>query len=426
MLKGIMNMNRIVFIISVLSIVNTSQAQISSQFRGMNRDGYYPASNLLNEWPEEGPEMIWKIEDIGKGFSSASVTSDMIYITGKKDSMEYLSAILPEGRLVWQIPYGKAWYKSFQETRCTPTVEKDRIYCISGQGEVVCIQSKDGSIIWKVDALKHFEGRFGEWGVAESPLIVDDKVIYTPGGMQTTMVAYNKYNGELAWASESLEDTTAYASPVLIDHHGKKQIVQVTARYIFGVAPEDGEILWKFYYYGVHTPLWHPFAPIINCNSAMYKEGQVYVTSGYNHTGVMLDLNDEGNQAEMQWNDTILDCHHGGVVYHDGYIFGSNWINNSMGNWCCIDWDTGEKMYETEWECKGSIILAGDKLVCYDERRGNVALVNPTPERFDIISTFRITKGSGPYWAHPVVDNGILYIRHGEVLMAYDLRRKPQ
>jgi outer membrane protein assembly factor BamB len=125
------------------------------------------------------------------------------------------------------------------------------------------------------------------------------------------------------------------------------------------------------------------------------------------------------------WTDKVLDVHHGGVVLVNGYIYGSNWLNNSTGNWCCIDWKTGKKMWEQKWNCKGSIISAEGMLYIYDERSGNVGLLKANPEKFDLVSSFKVSLGNaGPFWAHPVIHNGILYLRHSNALMAYDIKEK--
>jgi hypothetical protein len=129
-----------------------------------------------------------------------------------------------------------------------------------------------------------------------------------------------------------------------------------------------------------------------------------------------------GTAIEQVWINKDLDNHHGQVLRIGSYIFGSNWIDNPIGNWCCVDWNTGETMYEKTWETKGSISAADGMLYCYEERRGNLALVEPTPNDFKIVSSFRITKGSGPHWTQPVIRDGVLYIRHGEALMAYNVK----
>jgi outer membrane protein assembly factor BamB len=146
------------------------------------------------------------------------------------------------------------------------------------------------------------------------------------------------------------------------------------------------------------------------------------VTSGYDHVGVKFKLTNGGSGIEQVWVNKDLDNHHGQVVLVDGYIYGSNWIDNGNGNWVCVDWITGETKYEKKWVTKGSITAADGKLYCYEERRGNLALVEPTPDDFNIISSFRITKGSGPHWTQPVIHKGILYIRHGEALMAFNIK----
>ena len=127
------------------------------------------------------------------------------------------------------------------------------------------------------------------------------------------------------------------------------------------------------------------------------------------------------NDIELAWKQPVLDTHHGGVIYYEGYIYGSNWINNSKGNWVCLDWNTGEVMYEKEWETKGAIIEADDMFYLYDERRGTVALAQPDPQDLKIVSTFRNKFGTGPHWAHPSIKNGVLYVRHGKVLAAYKI-----
>jgi len=135
----------------------------------------------------------------------------------------------------------------------------------------------------------------------------------------------------------------------------------------------------------------------------------------------MFRLSEDASEIEFLWKDATLDCHHGGVVLVDGYIYGSNWIDNARGNWVCIEWKTGKTEYEKKWQTKGSIIFADGMLYCYEERRGIMALVKPDPADFATVSQFRVEAGEGPHWAHPAISNGILYIRHGDTLTAYDI-----
>lgn len=413
-------------LVSYAGVIHVLSAADWPQFRGPSRDGISPETGLLKTWPEGGPAHLWSVDGIGGGFSSASVTGNRIYVTGRKDTLDWLSALELDGTLLWQIPYGRSCRRTFPDSRCTPTVDEDRVYVISGGGEVVCVDAKTGRIQWSVPAHEKFHGRYWDWEIAESPLIVDDKIIYTPGGHQTTMVALDKRSGETVWQTKSLHDSVAYVSPRLIRHHRKDIIISVTCNYLFGVDARYGRILWHHDYAGLHNETSIAFwdgGPFTNTNTPLYRDGRIYITSGYDHVGAMFDLLQDGSEVRLKWIDETLDVHHGGVILKDGYIYGANWINNSRGNWCCIEWETGRTMYEHEWnKTKGSIIAADDMLYCYDEMRGNIALVRATPEKFDIVGTFQVKEGRGPHWAHPAIANGRLYVRHGDVLQSYDIK----
>jgi outer membrane protein assembly factor BamB len=211
-----------------------------------------------------------------------------------------------------------------------------------------------------------------------------------------------------------------YVSPVAFEHFGKKIIASIGANYFFGIDASNGDLLWKFNYKPL-SHMDHSYSPIINVNTPLYHEGEIYISKGYDHEGVKFSISEDGTRVEQLWSDTILDIHLGGMVMTDGFLYGSNWLHNRDGNWCCLDWETGEVMYETHWENKGPIIMADSMLYCYEEKRGQMALVEPTPDEFRIISTFTTAHGSGPAWAHPVIRDGVLYIRRGGALMAYDI-----
>ncbi len=406
--------------IFTLTCALTVQAADWPQWQGPERNNISEETGLLKEWPEGGPKLLLSVTGIGKGFSSLSIANGVIYVTSTEDSKEALSAFDLNGNLKWKQIYGNAYTDSNPDARTTPTVVDDSIYVISGKGQVVCFDTS-GNIKWSIEAFDKFEGRHGAWGIAESPLVVDDKVIYTPCGGKTTVVALDKNTGQTVWASESLNDPSGYVSPIVVERGGKKLIVTVTGNYIIGVNAENGHILWQIKYTEIPPP---KSGNDINIVTPLYHEGRIFVTSGYNHTGVMLDLSEDGENASVAWWNQDLDTHHGGVVLVNGHIYGSNWLNNQNGNWVCLDWNSGKTMYEKEWNNKGSIISAEGMLYCYEEKNGNLALVKATPEDFAIVSSFRITQGKGPHWAHPVISDGKLYMRHGDVLMVYDISEK--
>jgi outer membrane protein assembly factor BamB len=414
-------MNRLILVsIALLSALTQCKTEIQkSEWRGPNRTGVYAEKGLLKEWPAEGPKMLWHLDSIPTGHSSAAIAHNTVYLTGLKDSMDYLMAIDMEGKLKWQVPYGRGWDESFTDSRCTPTIEDERIYLSSGRGDLACVNALSGEIIWQVKANEMFEGECGEWGISESLLLYNDLVFYTPCGKKTTMIALNKMTGETVWESKSIDDKSAYVSPLLIDRNGKKQIVTVTEENAIGVNPENGNIDWQFDYGSYAAGEWKAN---INTNTPLYQDGKIFITNGYDHHSVMLDLNEDAMSVKVAYVDSLLDVHHGGAVHIDGYIYGANWEHNRMGRWVCLEWETGKEMYETEWENKGSIISDEGMLYCYDEKDGNVALVKADPKEFKLTSKFKVPYGKGPYWAHMVINEGVLYVRHGNALMAYSIK----
>lgn len=422
-------MNRwiVTFLFIVSFTCSAIQAQNIEQWHGPKRDGVFPENGLLTQWPAEGPKLLWSTEDLPKGYSSACVTPAGIFTTGMEDESDVLIGMDSEGHIKWKTPYGRIWKASFSDSRCTPTFENNKLYVTSGNGDVACIDALSGKIIWQVKASEKFEGIYGEWGIAESILILGDKLFFTCGGNQTTMVALNKNTGETLWKSESLNDKPAYSSPSLIEYGGRNLILNLTGKHLIAVDPDNGKIIWKVNYFNIKSEASikvYPTAPEINTFTPVFENGYVYITQGYDHCGAMFKLNADASDASLVWADTLLDAHHGGVIWINGYIYGSNWIHNSDGHWCCIDSKTGKKMYEQAWNCKGSIVSADGMLYIYDEKKGYVGLLRPNPEKFDLVSSFKVPKGSGPHWAHPVIKDGKLYIRHGNALMAYDIKNQ--
>ena len=406
-----------------------ANAQILSQWRGENRDGIYNETGLLKQWPEDGPELLWFNDSLPKGYSSPAIDDFAIYTTGIIDTLDYLFALDFTRKMLWKTPVGGAWTNSFSDSRATPTIDGDKLYVESGTCVISCVDKKSGEILWQVDGFNTYEGIAGTWGYSESLVVLDDKVFFTPAGLQTTMVALNKNTGEEVWQTESLNDTAGYVSPILVNENGKNILITVLSNNVFGVDAENGKIMFSHNYSEIDDDrayaLWNsPSASRINTNSPIYYNKEIYVTSGYNHSGVKYKLNDAMNALEVVWTDSVLDVHHGGVVLVDNYLYGANWLNNSQGNWCCVNWETGKLAYETKWNTKGSVIYADGMLYCYEEKRGNLALVEPTPEKFNVISEFRITKGKGPHWSHLVIKDKKLYVRHENALMVFDIAAK--
>jgi outer membrane protein assembly factor BamB len=390
------------------------------QFRGPARDGHFPEQGLLKTWPEEGPALLLETENIGKGWSTPVLTDEKIYVTGMIDTLDYLTALDMQGNILWQTSYGRSWNQSFPDTRSTPVVDADRIYVQSGTGRVACIDRESGKEIWAVGVDQQFGGEYHLWGNSETPLIVDDKVICSPGGSETSVVALNKMTGETIWKTISLGGPRAYASATLYEYNDFRYILAVIGTHLMAIKPDNGDIAWSYQY---HNPEKWDQPGLIWTNTPVFRGDEIFISKGYDYYSVMLKMDPSGTSVTEKFIDNTLDNHHHGMILSGDYLYGSNWQDNRRGQWVCMDWNTGEIKYEQEWDTKGALVMADGMLYAYNER-GNVGLIKPDPEKFEVISQFKVTKGAGPHWSHPFITDGKLLIRHGEALMVYDIKEK--
>ena len=404
----------------LLFIIISLNAQ-EAQWRGPDRNGIYPDTGLLKSWPEKGPELLITIKEIGKGFSSAVATDELIYVTGLIDTLEILMAFDHSGQMKWNMSYGRAWTNSFPETRSTPTVDDDRVYVLSGLDNLVCFNALSGEELWSVDIHQTYGSNWDMFGVSESLLIIDDKVICTPGGDETSIIALDKFNGKLIWKSESLGGQRSNASPALFvnDTLNLRFVIAMTRTHTFAVDPDNGDILWKYHYNVLDDKGENN---TIQSNTPLFRYDEILLSSGWDYKTVMLEVSKDGNSVSEKYIDRTLDNQNHGLVLLDGYVYGSNFLARNKGKWVCMNWDTGEIMWVENWENKGPVISADGMLYLYDEKGGNVGLVKPDPDGFELISTFKVSEGSGPHWARPTIYGAKLFIRHGDVLLVYDLK----
>lgn len=399
-----------IFLLSFCLGNSAAFGRIDSQWRGSNRDGVYPNESLLKKWPDEGPKLIWSVGELGVGYSSPAVTSDRVYLTGMISGEGFLFAFDREGKLVWKSSYGPEWDGSRPGARTTPTVVDDRIYLMSAEGRAVCF-STDGNKIWSINLMQEFGARNLEWGMTESLLVDGDRVFCTPGGRNVMIAALDRHSGKAIWKIKETGETSGYCSPCLVKHGERRLLLTMTARSVVGIDADSGEYLWR------HS---HVTDYVVNANTPLYHDGYLYTVSGYDTGGQMFELSEDGKSIKRVWSQDTLDSQMGAAVLVDGYIYGSGHQNRG---WHCLDWKTGKVQYTArEIGNKGAIIFSDGMLYCYSER-GDVALVKPNPRQFEVVSSFRIRKGSGEHWAHPVIKDGFLYIRHGDALMVYNIAK---
>ena len=387
------------------------------QWRGANRDDHSPDKSILNPWPAAGPAQKWVSKDAGMGYAGFSVVDGKLFTMGASDGGEQVIALnSTTGAKIWSVQLDNRVYPNQwgDGPRSTPTVDGNKLYTLSANGILGCLAIKDGSILWKVDLVRDLKGKLQDWGYTESVLIDGDKVFCTPGGDGGTMAALDKKTGTVLWRSTGIKEPAQYSSPILITHEGKKQLVQLLTKKVLGVDVENGEVLWTANFPGrvavIPTPI--------------YKDGYLYVTAGYGVGCRLLKLG--GKEPEVIYENNNMVNHHGGVILVDGKLYG----HSDKGEWTCQDFMTGETVWKNESLGKGAIAYAAGHLVCLDEKSGEVALVEASPagwkekSRFTLAPQTTQRKPQGRIWVHPVIVNGLMYLRDQELIHCYDVRGK--
>ncbi len=407
--------------ISLVSLVALSAAfmaaaQDSPQFRGPKRDGVFPATGLLAEWPEGGPAAAWTAKGIGGGFSTPSIAGGKVYVTGMTGEDVGNVFVFNEatGALENTFPYGKETLDDQAPgTRSTPTVDNGRLYFMSGLGVVHCMDAANGALLWSVSLVERFAARKILWDFAESVLVDGNNVLCTPGGPDAVVAALDKNTGATVWTTKGLDDKTSYCSPIIVPHNGARLLLTATGGHIIGVDPDGGALRWSF----AHKVNWdiHGVTPV-------YHEGLVYYTGGDGIGGGALEIAPDGGSVSVKWTDTTLDCLHHGVVLIDGHLYGTGY--KAGGKLVCLEMATGTVKWETREVREGAVVAADGMLYVYEgPKKGIVSLVKASPAGFERTGSFAVTEGSGKHWAHPAIANGKLYIRHGDALIAYTIAK---
>jgi outer membrane protein assembly factor BamB len=393
------------------------------QFRGPNRDGKSPETGLIKEWPEAGPSLVRTISGVGGGFSSPVIAGERLYITGKVGDDLKIFCFDGSGRKIWERTHAPAFseanapHSPYPGARATLTIDGDMIYLLGGLGRLTAHRASNGEPVWSVDVVGELGGRVPPWGYAESVLIDGDKLICTPGGKKTgTFAALDKKSGRVLWQSKEVTERAEYGSPILIEYNNIRQVVTMSRGGLVAVSPENGKLIWRYNRFASRGT---PETTTAHCNSPAYADGYVFEATSYHTRGgcaVELQPTATGLEAEVAWEDSRLNCEHGGYVIVDGYVY----MNQGVG-WTCLELKTGEERWSGRGPGKGSIIFADGMLYCLGEK-GKMGLVEASPGAFKLVSTFDLPMGEGPCWTHPAIAGGKLYLRWDDNLYVYDIK----
>ena len=409
------NSKSLLIAIFLLITLQFIQAQNIAQWRGIHRDGIYDEQQLMKSWPESGPQLLWSVEDIGEGYGSLAVTSDKLFVNGRIDSMSYTFAFDLKGNMLWKAQNGiefsgKAYAANFPGARSTPTVINNLVYVSSAMGRIACLDIQTGKEIWSADMVHDFNGVMDQHGYCESLMVDDNNVYCLPGGPNINVAAINRFTGKTVWTSKALADTATYCSPLIIRLPDRNLLVTFSGHNLIGLDTKTGELLWS------HRQAYHQFHQ--QCNTPVYADGNIYYIAGEGNGAVKLELSADGKRFKEIWRNSQIQNVFSGFVKINNYIFSPDRSQKLK----CLDIQNGQVVDSLRMN-KGAIIFADQQLYCYADN-GEVYLIKLTGTKMEIAGKFKCNKGTKEHFAHPVIHNGVLYIRHGKALLAYDIKQK--
>jgi outer membrane protein assembly factor BamB len=401
---------------------NETPRALWPEFLGPKRNGMSAETGLNLDWGRKPPKVLWKVP-VGPAFSSISVVGDKLFTMaqrGKRDVVVCLEAAT--GKEVWACD-GAPTYLDTQRhgpgPRSTPTYHDGRLYCFFARGELLCVKADDGKRLWLADTFKvtgeqSAEGEFFYWGLSLSPLVVGDLVIVHAGdNKKGTVAAFHKDTGALAWKAG--DDPIDYASPILINVSGRRQVAFLTGQAVLGLDPAKGTVLWRY-----------PFGNKFNATGSnpVWADNTLFVSSAYGGGCAALEIvpKGEGWEVREKWKSrrTLLSLFATSIA-HEGYLYG---LHGDIGAILlrCVDLKTGAMQWDQRWPSRSTLLAVDSHLLILDER-GTLHLVEMNPKRL-------VEKSKLPdvlaykSWAVPALADGRLYLRDQRQVVCLDLRKQ--
>ena len=379
-----------------------------TDFRGPNRAGIYAETGIQTAWPAAGLPRLWR-QPVGGGYASFTVGEGRAYTIEQRRDREAITAYDVEtGKELWAFTYPALFNEILGGAgpRATPVYRDGLVYSLGAQGDLYCVSARTGKPKWSKNILRDNGTQNQQWGMAASPLIVDNLVVVTPGGTHGhSIVAYDRLTGAAAW--RSLDDPAGYTSPILATLAGRRQIVWISAQRAVGIAPENGALLWEY-----------PFPAQMGMNCAqpvVVDDASVLLSSSPGLGAALLEITRTGDSyaAHAAWTNNRMKNKFNSSVLYQGYVYGFD-----EAILACIDARTGELKWKGGRYGYGQLLLASGYLVVVTEQ-GDVVLVRATPEGHQELARFSAIEGRT--WNIPAIDNGLLLVRNSSEMACFRL-----
>ena len=380
----------------LVSAVSLAQAADWPNWRGPDYNGISSETGWYEKWGSRGPKRLWTAS-VGTGFAAVSVADGRVFTMGNKSNKDTVYALdEATGETLWKYTYSSPLSPNSYDggPNATPTVDGDRVYTFSKDGQVYCLEAATGKRLWYKKLISTYKVKKPNWGHASSPYITGEMVILNAG---THGMALDKRSGKLIWKT----GTTAagYATPVPYDHQGTPALVVFGKTRAYGVRVSDGSKLWSKTFQDRYQT---------NAADPVLYNGNIFLTTN-SKDGEMIQLRSSGSSVKTLWRNRDMSIHFNPPVVVGDYLYGFDGRVNNSDDLRCINLKTGD----TEWSKSsipcGSIMASDGKLIILS-RKGDLYIAEATPSRFRQLAKARVLTGT--CWTVPVLANRSLYVRN--------------
>jgi outer membrane protein assembly factor BamB len=405
-------------LVAAVLAVPPARADDWPQWRGPDRSNVSREKGLLKEWPADGPKLAWKATGLGDGVTPVSVSGGRVLATGNVGGDVVCTAWSEkDGKPLWSTMIGPAAKESAIMrwlSQAAPTVDGDRVYAVTANGDYACLAADTGKIIWQKRAVEDLGGKRTGWGYCDYPLVDGDNLIVTPGGSKGVVTALDKKTGAVVWACPLPGgDAHGHCTLVAAEIAGTRQYINHLSRWMVGVSAKDGILHWK--YDGMKTKIATTHGPVV-------RDDTVFYASGYGVGHVLLKV----GKTDAGW--TVTEVYRN---VNNDYVpwlgsptrVGEQAVLNTTRGMKSLDWKTGQ----TDWsenQLGRCTYTVADGMLYVRDQKGPIHLASASPKEFRTMSRFTPPRPdqAAPAWTYPVVANGSLYIRDYDTLLCYDVR----
>jgi len=419
------------------------------QWLGPQRDGVWRETGLIERFPTNGLKARWR-QSIAGGYTGPVVAGGRVYVMDRQlargstnPANAFVRGSIPgnervlcfneaDGKALWQHEYDCPYMVSYASgPRATPVVAGDKVYTLGAEGNLLCLGTAKGDVVWSHDFKKDFGIRTPVWGWAGHPLLDGQKLICLVGGKGSVAVAFDKDTGKELWRALDAREP-GYAPPMIYEFGGKRMLIIWHPEAVNALDPDTGKVLWI-----------HSTAPYVRSGMTIptpLKAGNLlFLTSFYN--GSLLLRVDSDHPAVVWQSQKVSERDTDGLhsvmatpLIEDGYIYSPC----SYGQFRCLKLETGERLWETFAPTSGKserwghafVIKQGQRAFIFSEQ-GDLIIAKLTPAKYEEISRTHLLDpvnrdpGRPVVWSHPAFANKCVYARNDKELICVSLAKQP-